>query len=233
MKEAELKAGLLALLREQGAALCGVGDLRGCVDDALTTGISVALPVPAGIVRDLRTAPTLEYNAAYHDLNARLNALVQAGAAYLTAHGYRAAAVTTDTVTVDDDHRSALPHKTAAVRAGLGWIGKSNLLVTKEYGASVRLSTLRTDAPMPVDGPLTEHGCGDCRRCVELCPAGALTGTVWQPGMDRDRLLDAHRCFRTQLDRMEAATGLRTDLCGLCFAACPYTLSRLRREGIE
>ena len=63
-----LKKSLFALLREKGAELMGVGDLRGIVDGALITGVSVAVPVPRNIVLDLQTTPTREYYDAYHGL---------------------------------------------------------------------------------------------------------------------------------------------------------------------
>lgn len=224
-----LKEELFTRLRQEGAVLLGVGDLTGLVEEPWTRGVSVAVPVPRPIVEDLKTAPTVAYHQAYHALNEQLNRIVKAGAALLTARGYGAQANTTDTVSADAAWRTPLPHKTVATRAGLGWIGKSCLLVTPSYGGAIRLSTLVTDAPLPPDQAVTESECGPCRRCVDVCPAKALTGTLWRPGLPREDLFQPDICEKTQRARMLAATGIDADLCGLCFAVCPYTQRYLRR----
>ena len=116
-----------------------------------------------------------------------------------------------------------------ATRAGLGWIGKSNLLVTPAYGSAVRLSSLVTNAPLPVAEPISESRCGKCEQCVKLCPAHALTGTLWTAGMPRETLFRRIECYETQRSLMREHTGIETDLCGRCFAVCPHTLRYLKR----
>ena len=94
----------------------------------------------------------------------------------------------------------------------------------------MRLSSLLTDAPLPFDEPVEKSRCGGCRVCVERCPARAFTGATWTPGIEREKLFDWKRCYPEQLRRMKQATGIETDLCGLCFAVCPYTQRYLREE---
>ena len=231
MSEAEfqsLKDNLFEVLREHGAALCGAGDVSPFVDDGLTVGVAVAVPLPPSVVHDLQTAPTLEYRDQYSFLNAQLDGIVEAGASFLREQGFQADAHTCARTTYDDDWRTPLPHKTVATRAGLGWIGKSCLLVTPEYGGAVRLSSLVTDAPLPLDAPVTKSRCGACSLCVDACPGGALVGATWDPGMSREQLLRRETCKRTQIERMRAATGIDRDLCGLCFAVCPHTRRYLK-----
>lgn len=221
--DADLKRDLFSVLAEAGAKLMGVADLTGIVQGELRTGVSVAVPVPRHIVADLQTAPTKEYYDAYHALNARLDAIVSRGASFLQENGYRAQANTTKTVQQDSSWRTPLPHKTVATRAGLGWIGKSCLLVTPAYGSAIRLSSLLTDAPLPAEKPVDESRCGACTVCVRACPAGALTGVLWNTKTDREALFHREACKAMQIRRMREATGIETDLCGLCFAVCPYT----------
>lgn len=223
----ELKFALFRVLREKGAALTGVADLTGLAP--LPVGVSVAVPVPAEIVRSLQTAPTLDYYHSYYALNGRLNDIVTKGTGFLTEHGFQAYGITTDSVSLDRNRTSPLPHKTAATRAGLGWIGKSCLLVTKKFGSAVRLSTLLTDAPLPPDTPIRKSFCGSCRRCVDACPGHALRGALWSPGIPRSELLDWELCRKTQLHIMEQATGIHQDLCGKCFAVCPYTQKYIKK----
>lgn len=54
-------------------------------------------------------------------------------------------------------------------------------------------------------------------------------GTLWEAGIPREMLFDWKRCLPRQIERMEAATWIHQDLCGKCFAVCPYTERYLRR----
>ena len=224
----DVKEALFQRLEQRGARLMGVADLTGVVDGDLKTGVAVAIPVPKHVVRDLQTGPTREYYEVYHAMNAQLNEIVSSGAAFLREQGFRAYANTTDVVKRDETWCTPLPHKTVATRAGLGWIGKSCLLVTQAYGSAVRLSALLTDAPFPPDSPVDESRCGACTVCVTHCPAQALTGVLWQVGVPREALFHREVCKKTQIQRMKQATGIEDDLCGLCFAVCPYTQRYLK-----
>lgn len=115
-----LKGELFEILGEKGAKLMGVGNLSDVISGDMKTGVSVAIPVPRHIVEDLKTAPTREYYEAYHSLNAKLNDIVTAGAAFLIGKGYKAQANTTEIAKQDEEWRTPLPHKTVATRAGLG-----------------------------------------------------------------------------------------------------------------
>ena len=109
-----------------------------------------------------------------------------------------------------------LPHKTIALLAGIGWIGKHNLLVTKEYGSAISMCTVLTDAPLQTEKQeLTESACGNCNVCVDICPGNALFGIIWKYGIHRDRLLNATSC----------------STCMKCLAFCPWT-RRYMQENI-
>lgn len=211
-------------LHECGAELIGFADMS--MDKSLLypRAVSVAIPVPADIVRSLKIAPNKAYYNTYHEMNGRLNRIVTNGAEYLIEKGYHAVAMTTDAVQIDRDKWiSNFPHKTAATRAGLGWIGKNCLLVTRQYGSAVRLSSILTDAPLQTAGAITESGCGECNLCVKCCPAEALSGTSWEAGMARSRLFDERKCYQKQVEIMTKQTGIKVDLCGKCFAVCAFT----------
>jgi len=72
-------------------------------------------------------------------------------------------------------------YKKAAVLAGLGAFGRSQLLIHPEWGPWVFLRTVATDAPLPPDEPIAFSPCDDCGRCVAACPTGALS----QAGFNR------------------------------------------------
>jgi epoxyqueuosine reductase len=81
----------------------------------------------------------------------------------------------------------ALPvlEKALAVRAGLGWQGRNTLLIHPAAGSTFVLGGLLLDRPLPSATPLAP-ACGECRRCIDACPTGALS----LPGV-----LDAGRCL--------------------------------------
>ena len=203
-----------AFLHDAGARLAGFADMSGVPGCAYPRAVSVALPVPRHILREIADGPTRSYYYMYHELNNGLNRIITSGAEYLRARGYAAEPVTTDAVKQTQGHRTALPHKTAAVRAGLGWIGRNCLLVTPEYGPAVRISTLLTNAPL------------DCAGQAET---QALSGQAWTPATDRDEIVNAGKCMNKQLELMQSRTGLDFDLCGKCFVVCPYAVKYLNR----
>lgn len=220
---------LKKVLLEKGAKLVGIGNMEHIDGCDYPIGVSVAIPLPKELVEDLKDAPTEEYYHLYHSLNQKLNEVVLAGEVFLKDKGYKAYAQTTDCVKVGDGFISPLPHKTVATRAGLGWIGKNCLLVTKEYGSAMRISSLLTDAPLECNEAMNESQCGSCELCVKICPAQVLTGVLWQAGMERSKLVDAQKCFDKQVEIMKEKTGIEADLCGKCFAVCKYTQEYLKK----
>ena len=89
--------------------------VRNC---AYSKCVSVAIPLPKHLIRDLQTAAAGEYNDTYFALNRKLNEFVLLGERTLRDAGYDAYAQNTDRVVVDESHRSLIPHKTAAVHVG-------------------------------------------------------------------------------------------------------------------
>lgn len=101
-----------------------------------------------------------------------------------------------------------LPHKTIAIFSGLGWIGKDNLLVTKEYGSAICMCTVLTNAPLPTDNkPIIMPGCGECTVCKDICPTGVIHGCIWNRNVHRDSIVDVYNCIG----------------CLKCLANCPWT----------
>ena len=185
----ELTGELARRAREAGADLIGFADVAGLAD--LPRAVVVAIGHSRAVLADPEDMPNPAYSQEYEDLNARLTDIATEIAELLRAAGHRAV-VNPATLTwreIDTERlAAAFPHKTAATRAGLGWIGKSALLVTPELGPALRLASVLTDAPLAAGDPIQESLCGDCVVCVEACPAGAIRGDEWYPGRPREEL---------------------------------------------
>lgn len=223
-----------AELLSHGADIVGFADLHEVPADArcgLPFGIAIAVKMTPAVVRGISGAPTREYYDEYHSLNDKLDMLVNLGAEALTMHGYQAVAQSRAFVSEknETDYSSALPHKTVATRAGIGWIGKSALLVTPEYGSAVRLSSILTDAPLQTATPVNTARCGTCMRCTQACPAGAIKGTNWALGVERDSFFDPVKCRKTARERAFASIGIEITQCGKCIEVCPYTQMYTKR----
>lgn len=230
----DLSEELYERLSEQGASLLGFADLAPIPAEdrlGLPRSLSIAVALEPAIVRSIHDRPNEDYVAEYGRRNEQLASLGEVAAEVIRAHGHRAQPLPPTGKGVDDATLSTrLPHKTSATRAGLGWIGKTALLVTREYGPAVRFTTVLTDAPLPVGTPVERSLCGNCDECVRLCPSQAATGQLWTVGDARSALFDAFAC-RRHARGLEESLGLSRGICGRCVAVCPYTLAYLRRAG--
>lgn len=214
-------------LSAHGADLVGVGDLTGLPTDVrcgLPNGICVAVKYPKEVIRGIADLPTEEYFRCYNLLNEKLDMLVTLGASSLREAGFEAVSQTGAYVEqYETDYASKLPHKTVATRSGLGWIGKSALLVTRQYGSMIRISSILTNAPLKAAEPVNESSCGGCEICKNACPAGAVSGKSWSVNTFRDEFFDAHICRRVARQRAMAGFGAEVTVCGKCIYVCPYT----------
>ncbi|GGM26053.1 epoxyqueuosine reductase [Paraliobacillus quinghaiensis] len=99
----------------------------------------------------------------YHDvLNEKLDKLSTFIATKITGFQFRSMVDTGE-----------LSDKAVAERAGIGFSGKNTLIITPEFGSYVYLGEMITNIPFPPDEPV-DDGCGDCTKCLDACPTGAL-----------------------------------------------------------
>lgn len=110
--------------------------------------------------------------------------------------------------------------KYAGVNAGLGWIGKNDVLITDKYGPRVRLSAILINYDLPIGTPTIKSKCpSECNLCVKACPYNALTGNQWSIKKKRDKLIDYKLCNKKRSKYIE--THGRKNSCGLCMVSCP------------
>lgn len=222
---------LSALLYNGGASLVGFGDVSALEYQGFTSCVALAVKIPARVVAGISGGPTREYFEQYHALNSKLDALAELAAEHLTERGCRALAQTTTTVVESAGCRTPVPHKTCATRAGLGWIGKSALLVTEEYGPAVRLSSVLTDARFDrVPEPVNASRCSGCTACTSACPGRAVHGNLWDVSTPQEELVDVEACRKAARALALERIGEHITLCGKCIEVCPYTRAYLKKE---
>jgi len=216
---------------EKGACLVDYADVSDLSYEGmagLTKAISIAVALNPSVISRISKGPTTNYYKEYNRANNLLADLCGHAVDILISEGHKAVALQPTIKVVDlnkiDEH---LPHKTVATKAGLGWIGKSALLITKKYGAAIRLATVLTDADLNVAIPTEQSMCGDCRECVDHCPAKAIKGNNWKLGAPRDSIYDAFTCCETAMNLSKRA-GIHSSLgrvviCGICVNVCPWT----------
>ncbi len=219
-----MSAGLKETIKYLGAKLVGIAELN---QDYVYThigrrpgkyGQKMELTHKYAIIfavemdyRMLRAAPDLpviiETGKQYIDA-ARI-ALVIAN--YIRRLGYPARAH------IDANYQAMLPP--VAVDAGLGEIGRNNILITKPYGARVRLGMVTTDLPLLTDRPIlfgVQDFCQRCRKCADNCPSKAISSDEKKiiRGIEKWEF-DPEKCFAYW-------NSVGTD-CALCIYTCPFS----------
>jgi epoxyqueuosine reductase len=189
--------------------------------------IAWAIPMNPHIMVSIQNGPNQPYADEYARVNNHIDELSVALSAEIEKRGFRskplAASVRTDTVNIKGD----FPHKTVATRSGLGWVGRHCQLITRPFGSWVRLGTIFTDLELPCGPPIERNFCGKCTRCVEACPAKALTGKAWYPGLPREEILDVRAC--DQWKKEHYFQYHKGQNCGICSAVCPFGLKVLKK----
>lgn len=182
---------------EWGASIVGFGELEGLVPkrwSALSTGVSIAVRLSDIVIDEIENGPTLTYAYHYRATNQLLDSISTKSSNLLQSCGYHALPIPASQ-TVDSERLEGLiSHKMVATRAGVGWIGKNDLIITPEYGPRVRLVSVLTDAPLRPSEPISESKCGECMLCVRACPARALKGRNWTLNITREDLMEVSQC---------------------------------------
>ena len=216
------------LVMTLGADLVGFADVGVLPEDVrygLPRGISIAIAYDPDVIESIRNGPNDEYARCYAEINGKLNGISKSVEEFLLDEGYKAVGLrATSRSPVSGDFESldemavALPHKTCATLAGLGWIGNTDLLITEKFGPRIRLGTILTDAPFDCDTPIIESRCGECDECAVACPVNAGREENWRrDSMERYGVKKCDAYARTISNQI----GLEHQLCGICIAACP------------
>lgn len=208
------------IARSGGALLFGVASLSGVEDAAgevrlagLGTGISFGYRLSDVVLDGIEDHPTRTYQYHYRQVNILLDQIGLRIAGYLQEAGHRAFPVPSSQVVDWARFTGHVSHKAVARLAGLGWIGRNNLLVNPDCGSRVRFASVLTDLVMPHDRPV-EMSCEGCRRCIRACPGGAIG--------EGPSDFDLAKCIET-MDGLRKPANIGSRICGICVRACTGT----------
>lgn len=175
----------------------------------IVLGVPVTLPV-------VETAPSIAYHVLYETTNRLLDQSAYIISNYLNEKGHASMFIPRDGyghLTVLKERPIAFfSHRHAAYLSGLGTFGINNVLLTKEYGPRVRFGAVFTAAEIESDPIMEENLCIQCMRCVEVCPAKALSGRDYP-----QETTDKKACAVENMRLVEKYI----HPCGLCIKVCP------------
>jgi len=205
--------------RDLGFSVFGIGDITGIRSEFLLhdrlknrygRALSLGVRVLGPVLEDIDDRPTPLYLHHYRQLNFFLDrgALLVAGR--ISDLGFEALPIPASQIVDWTNQLGHVPHKKIALLAGIGWIGRNNLLVNPDLGARLRLVTVLTDMPLEPGRPL-DFACGSCRACIAPCPAAAIR----ESPADFD-----HRACFAKLDEFRRAHIVSQHICGVCVKAC-------------
>ncbi len=213
------------------SSIYGFADLTGLLDPVFkgfNYGISIGQHLDNKILDKITDGPTMQYYDHYKKVNDDLTSLSGRIAEDLNRNNIETYRISPTVSSSELDTvyrktlRTELSHKMVATRAGLGWIGKTDLLITKEFGPRLRLTTiLIKEMVRPKTKPMNRSRCGNCTICIDKCPAKAANGKLWNTTIDRDVYFDAHKCRNQCIEFGRERLSKEARVCGICVAVCP------------
>jgi epoxyqueuosine reductase len=202
-----------------GFSLSGIADIREIrkeflldlnfvsrFDSAIVLGRRLLDPV----MEDIKDGPTPLYFHHYRQLNFFLDRAAFLISSFIQDQGYQAMPIPASQVLDWERQLGHLSHRHVGRLAGLGWLGRNNLLVNPELGSRYRLVTVLTDMPLEADQTL-DRDCGECRACISVCPAKAIK--------EKREDFDHIACYEKLKEfRRQGIVGQY--ICGVCVKAC-------------
>ena len=227
-----INAILHHILSPSDEFIYGTANLKGLIDKKFGQyqfGISIGKRLDDRIVDAIIDGPTLEYYHHYNQINRELATIAEEIKKELQKTAIDAIVIPPTISLGSKDYEKYLStltydlsHKMVATRAGLGWIGKTALFISKEFGPRLRLVSLLIDQKPDSDSiPINESRCGKCNVCVERCPARAATGQLWNISIHRDTFFNAKKCREKCGELAKQKLNVDERICGLCVAVCP------------
>lgn len=202
-----------------GASAFGVADIRETkhkfdissnLINKFDKAISLGVRLSASLLEEIDDQPTKTYYYHYRTANALLDLIALRITNFIQDEGYSAFPVPVSQILDWNTQKGQLSHKKVGVLAGVGWMGRNNLLVNEKFGSQFRITTILTDMPLKLDKPV-EFGCGTCKACVAACPAGAIK--------ENPEDYDLNLCTEKLKDFTRKHI-VEQFVCGVCVNAC-------------
>jgi len=202
-----------------GADLFGVADISGIKNEfavsrkileKLDKAVCLGIRLSRAILEDIPDSPTRLYFHHYKTVNAFLDQAAFKLTNYIQEKGCLALPIPASQIVDWQKQTAHLSHKKIGYLAGIGWIGRNNLLVNKNFGSQFRLVTVLTDMALKTDKP-AKNNCGDCRCCIIACPAQAIKDTQAD--------FDHGKCFQ-KLKEFQKQRLVDQYICGVCVKVC-------------
>jgi len=210
----------------------GFADLQGLLHPKFSNypfGISIGKKLDDSILDKLVDGPTLEYYNHYNEINQELSDISKRIHNDLNNLKINSIPILPTISSGSSDYRKYLrslsydiSHKMTATRAGLGWIGKTDLLISQKFGPRLRLATILLDCDPGITAiPIDKSNCGKCNICVEKCLAQAANGMLWNIKIHRDQFFNAFECREKCGELAKQRLNVDERICGLCVSVCP------------
>ena len=173
--------------------------------------ICIGARISGEILEEIVDRPTRLYFYHYRMVNMLLDQAALKISRHIENKGFAAVPIPSTQVLDWEKQTAHLSHRRLGYLAGLGWIGRNNLLVNKGLGSQFRLVTVLTDMPLKVDEP-SKDSCGSCKVCVVKCPAGAIKEDA--AGFDGTKCYEKLREFQKQRQIDQYVCGVCVNVCG-------------------
>jgi len=164
--------------------------------------------ISEGVLNTIKDSPTLIYKQHYKTVNWLLDQSAYHLVRFIEEKGYNALAIPASQTVDWQNQKGHISHKLLAVEAGLGFIGKSGLVVNPQYGARVRYVSVLTDLEFEPDKKIVGD-CSNCKKCITSCPAGAIS----------EQGVDLKKCL-AKLKEFARMPGIGQYICGVCVKVC-------------
>ncbi len=201
--------------------------------EGFARAVSMAVRLADGVMDQIVDRPTPLYQQHYLKVNAVLDDLAVRVSQFIQKAGGKALPIPASQLLNKARWTSYVSHKAVAVAAGLGWQGKSLLVVSPKHGPRVRLVTVLTDLPLDADAPI-KNRCGKCSSCADACPAQAIKNVnTYRHYSSREEALHFERCVEKVTTEFPKIPFIDSPICGVCIAVCPWGKKRVRRDSEE
>lgn len=225
------KTKFIAQIQDWGASITRVADISnlGGIDTApedllknYTRAVSIAIRLSDSVIDEIDMQPTPLYSSHCSRVSSLLDDVALRATNLLQSHGAQAVPIPASQILDSEKWSSYISHKAVAIAAGIGWQGKSLLVVSPDFGPRIRLVTVLTNADLEPDSPI-KNRCGKCNQCKEHCPAGAIIGVNTDSHYStRTEAIDLEKCVRQVRDVFGELPNIAPLICGVCIKVCPW-----------